>query len=122
VERSQEKRTAEVESMSTKILERIAALIALTESPFSEEARTSAVLACKLIREHKIEMMMPGTLKIFESQKEDFDFDFGNPMQRRVRLRSKYMGRCRECGSFYKIGEWVMWAKGEGSVHVRCER
>lgn len=41
------------------ILDRIKALIARTASSSEEEARTSAVIACRLIREHKIELFDP---------------------------------------------------------------
>jgi len=44
----------------TDILGRIRALVALAGSDREEEARTSAHLACKLMREHKVEFVLPG--------------------------------------------------------------
>jgi hypothetical protein len=47
------------------LLEKINALIARTASPEKEEARTSAFIACKLIRENKIELHEPRALPPF---------------------------------------------------------
>jgi hypothetical protein len=41
------------------VLERVRALIALSASPEKGEASNAAELACRLIREHKIELSMP---------------------------------------------------------------
>ncbi len=38
-------------------VERVRALIARTSSPHEEEARTSAVIACRLIREHSLDVV-----------------------------------------------------------------
>lgn len=42
------------------IAERVRKLIQLAGSPSEEEARSAAYLACKLIREHKLELKEPG--------------------------------------------------------------
>lgn len=42
------------------IVERVRALIARTSSPHEEEARTAAVIACRLIREHQLDVVPPG--------------------------------------------------------------
>lgn len=41
------------------VMDRLAKLLAMAESPVEEEARTAAFLAVKLIKEHKIELRMP---------------------------------------------------------------
>lgn len=41
------------------VLERVRALIALTASPEKGEALNAAEAACRLIREHKIELSLP---------------------------------------------------------------
>jgi hypothetical protein len=46
--------------MST-ILDRITKLVALAESANENEARNAAVQACKLIVQHKVVLMMPGS-------------------------------------------------------------
>jgi len=42
-----------------KTLEKVLRLIALSASPSEEEARTSAVLACRLIQQHKLLVVLP---------------------------------------------------------------
>lgn len=42
------------------VVERVRALIARTSSPHEEEARTSAMIACRLIREHGLAVVPPG--------------------------------------------------------------
>ncbi|MGZ3424473.1 MAG: DUF2786 domain-containing protein [Polyangiales bacterium] len=42
------------------VVERVKALIARTSSPHEEEARTAAVIACRLIREHQLEVTTRG--------------------------------------------------------------
>lgn len=42
---------------TTKILERVRQLVALTASPNENEARNAAALACRLIRDHKLEIV-----------------------------------------------------------------
>jgi len=39
------------------VVERVKALIARASSPHEEEARTSAVIACRLIREHQLDVV-----------------------------------------------------------------
>lgn len=40
----------------SRVIERVQKLVAMTASPHEEEARTSAFLACKLIREHDLQI------------------------------------------------------------------
>jgi hypothetical protein len=42
------------------VVERVRALIARTSSPHEEEARTAAMIACRLIREHRLDVVPPG--------------------------------------------------------------
>jgi hypothetical protein len=42
------------------VVERVRALIARTSSPHEEEARTAAMIACRLIREHGLDVVPPG--------------------------------------------------------------
>jgi hypothetical protein len=42
------------------VVPRVKALIARTSSPHEEEARTAAVIACRLIREHQLEVTTRG--------------------------------------------------------------
>jgi Protein of unknown function (DUF2786) len=46
----------------SRILARVRQLIALASSPEPEEARTAAVLACQLIREHGLKLSEAGTV------------------------------------------------------------
>lgn len=42
------------------VMDRLRKLLAMAESPVDEEARTAALLAVRLIKEHKIELALPG--------------------------------------------------------------
>lgn len=67
--------------MSDDILTRIKALIARTASSSEEEARTSAVIACRLIRDHKIELIHPDSLNQDPGSPEDFDGPIGEDLE-----------------------------------------
>jgi hypothetical protein len=117
----------------TATFERVRSLISRALHPGTpvEEARTSAVIACRLLAEHG--PLRPDTQPVdLESiEREAFDRGYmegaadakrmaSPPVPKRHVIASKYAGRCQSCGGAYRIGESIAWAKGEGAVHVRC--
>lgn len=95
---------------SAKLLDRVTKLIALSSSSFEGEAKSAALRACELIREHG--------LAVASDQREETS---PSPTQARViRLSSKYREFCQVCGSRYEKWTRIAWAKGHGAVHLRC--
>src|SRR6185295_9929478 len=97
----------------TRLLERVSALVARASSSFEEEARTSAVIACRLIREHGLEVSLPGSVR--EPPQEPVS----DEPEVRI-IRSKFESSCLGCGGFVGIGERVSWTKGRGVSHLDC--
>lgn len=99
----------------TDVLDRVRKLLALATSPFPEEARTAAVKAAQLIREHGIELHEHGAAPRPAAPTQE-------PMRERRIIVSKYDGTCSACGEYYEAGERVAWARGRGALHVACHR
>ncbi len=101
------------------VLDRVGKLVALTASSFEEEARTAALRACELIRRHGLRVVPPG-------QVADEPRAYRQPPPEEPRdwrwIRSKYPGRCADCGSRYFEGDRVSWLKGYGCRCADCER
>jgi len=83
-----------------------------------EEARTSAFLACRLIREHslKIATHRPSTAK--PTAATGVEEGQGSAGFRRIRVR--HPGPCRCCGKPIAEGEWALWCRGNGLRHPLC--
>jgi hypothetical protein len=103
--------------------EKVRKLVAMTASPHLEEARTSAFLACRLIREHGLQVCAhppsaastPGvpTTGVPHRQPTADPHWF-----RRIRVR--HPGHCRCCGKPIALGEWALWCRGNGLRHPLC--
>jgi hypothetical protein len=91
------------------LMQRIQALISrATHAGTGEaEARTSAHIACRLIREHGVALSL-GTPKP------------GAPPPKRRVIYSKYASHCTGCNKAIAIGESVAWAKGAGVLCTIC--
>ncbi len=37
------------------------------------------------------------------------------------RMNARYAGKCRQCGTAIRVGESILWARGEGVLHVGCD-
>jgi hypothetical protein len=111
------------------VLARVLALVerAAHDGTPEEEARTSAVIACKLIHKHDLLRLLPPAAEPKKrgsaprptpkpTQKETSDPDA--PV---ILLGSKYAGRCKACGFTYEVGDRVWWRRGYGATHERCE-
>ncbi len=100
------------------ILDRVKKLLALAASPFPEEARTASFKAAQLIKEHKIELRLPGAAW---APPPSASPPSAKPKEQDRRIIvSKYEGWCRVCSSEYAVGERVAWAREKGAIHVKC--
>lgn len=77
--------------MTSPVLDKIQKLLARAahESTPVEEARTSAVIAARLIVEHKVELRVPGTSKLWTPE-AGLDFDLGDLLDEFFGKRSNY--------------------------------
>ncbi len=109
------------------VLERLQRLIALTESPNEHEARNAAVLAVRLIRQHRVAFTLPeaahratptaGTRRRTPASasargKRVADIP--------VEIKSPLGGDCVECGGRYRSGASIYWMQSGGGMHPRC--
>jgi hypothetical protein len=105
-----------------KALAKVEKLVAMSASPHLEEARTSAFLACRLIRAHGLQVtvhrpaVQPMPAPLYrpaggQTPSETSGF-------RRIRVR--HPGHCRCCGNPITPGEWALWCRGNGLRHLRC--
>ena len=99
----------------TPPLVRIKKLLALATSPFPEEARTAAHKAAMLIKEHKIELYLPGEAPRAAPPPPD-----QAPMREHRIITSKFEGHCAACRRAYAIGERIAWMRGAPSYHEAC--
>ena len=111
-----------------KVLEKVQRLIALTSSSSEEEARTSAVLACRLIREHGFRVVLatetvadsprPRAQPRAETPQPDHKSN-KYPKPRLIKLT--YYGMCLTCGNEVSKGARVWWRPGFGIAHETCD-
>ena len=94
---------------SPAVLERVRRLVALTSSSFAEEARTSAFMACELIRRHGLELVAAEDAKKLL-------------LPERIPIKSRFASYCAACGSRYREGELIWWAKGLRAWCAACHR
>lgn len=106
-------------------LQKVRCLIALAASPYEQEARTSAFLACKLIREHGF--------RVVEASARDRDEPYSPPPpppsppeeeakpapKPRV-IQARFGARCRACGQWCDEGSTIWWKRGVGCTHYEC--
>jgi len=101
-----------------KALAKVEKLVAMTASPHLEEARTSAFMACRLIREHGLQISVH-----HPSAASSHGMPHRQPPAdphgfRRIRVR--HPGHCRCCGNPIAAGEWALWCRGNGLRHPLC--
>jgi hypothetical protein len=107
-------------------LAKVHKLLAMTTSPHVEEARTSAFLACRLIREHGLRVVGQ-TPPPFPSPSPPWQSTTAAAAAtaasrdgfRRIQLR--HSGYCRVCGKPIAVGQWAAWARGWGVRHTNCQ-
>lgn len=109
-----------------KTLEKIRALLARAVHPTtpSEEARTSAHLAVRLIVSNDFTIGANGHARSAPPPPPPPP----PPEPKRSRssgssyavLSSKYDGRCVACAKPYAVGDRITWRRGEGATHYAC--
>lgn len=103
--------------MNAATLEKVRKLIALAGSPYEEEARTAAFLACKMIRELGLSFAQAQPAPPAPPPPSvDREAHHGKPRH----MPLKYAGSCRQCGEWIEEGSWAYWTKGEGVVCENC--
>ena len=93
-------------------------LVAMSASPHLEEARTSAFLACRLIREHGLQITTHRPSPAKPPVATGVEQGHGPGAFRRIRVR--HPGHCRCCGKPIALGEWALWCRGNGLRHPLC--
>lgn len=101
--------------MADKILDRVSKLIALSSSPEVEEARSSALLACNMIREHNLIIGYTGDKRI-DREGVAYRSKYPEP----VTMAIAHRGKCRTCGKYIQVGDTVWYKKGAGVAHTAC--
>lgn len=114
------------DAAAQRALAKVEKLVAMTASPHLEEARTSAFLACRLIREHGLQVTAHRTASGAAAQPATA------PPHRTAsgqtpgetsgfrRIRVRHPGHCRCCGKPISLGEWALWCRGNGLRHPLC--
>ncbi len=103
--------------MASPTLERVRKLVALAASPEREEARTSAVLVCRLIREHGLHVVEEVAPPRAPAPPPKND-----PLARPRVIRAKFECKCVECALTIEAGERCAWLKGRGCWDLECYR
>jgi hypothetical protein len=105
-----------------RLISKVEKLVAMTSSPHTEEARTSAFMACKLIRDHGLQIVArngnayqePAYQPPPNTQPEP------EPPNELIPIKVKHKGYCRRCGKSIFAGEMAFWRKGKGLLHFDC--
>ena len=98
--------------------EKVRKLVAMSASPHLEEARTSAFLACRLIREHGLQIATHRPSPAKPPAATGVEQGQGPEGFRHIRVR--HPGHCRCCGKPIALGEWALWCRGNGLRHPLC--
>jgi len=96
------------------VMERLRKLLAMAESPVVEEARTAALMAAKLIKEHRIALLLPDDTRLIVTTPK--------PVQRYdqpIKMRARTHGLCMACGGTYFMDEPVLVWSGR-TTHQMC--
>ncbi len=102
--------------------EKVRKLVAMTASPHLEEARTSAHLACRLIREHGLQIAThrPAAQPTTAAPHRPAAGQRPGETSGFRRIRVRHPGHCRCCGNPIAPGEWALWCRGIGLRHPLC--
>ena len=95
------------------VVETVEQLVALSSSPYEEEARSAAFKACQLMRQHGLVVMRPGPPPPPPLEDEG---DEGGM----IAITSKFDGRCKGCGRTYHVGAPLRWTPSRGCLCLAC--
>ncbi len=114
----------------SSILERVQRLIALSASSNENEARSAAMLAARLIREHKLVIMAPpkptgrtgrtppgGTARRRTPGSKRTVRRVADPAER---IKAPLGGECTKCRARYRAGQEIFWFASGGGMHPAC--
>jgi hypothetical protein len=112
----------DAESAAQRALTKVEKLVAMSASPHLEEARTSAFLACRLIREHRLQISAhrPTVQPTLGAPPRPTGGQAPGEASGFRRIRVRHPGHCRCCGSPITPGEWALWCRGNGLRHLLC--
>ncbi len=99
-------------SRSVAVVTKVEALIARTASDAAPEARTSAFLACKLIREHG--------LHVVEALPRATPANDAKTTERPRLIRARFASTCCKCGDPILDNEQCAWLRGFGIWDLWC--
>jgi hypothetical protein len=100
-----------------RVVAKVEKLVAMSASPHLEEARTSAFMACRLIREHSLQIVALGSAHNPKQQQQDPPSE--SEKFRPIRVRHK--GYCQRCRASIFPGEMAFWSAGNGLLHMHCK-
>ncbi len=110
------------------LVKKVQGLIALAASDHLEEARTSAYLACRLIRDRGLHVVAelprvappppPPPPPPWQAPRKP-DYHCSDAPKPRT-ITSRYDSVCRDCGAQILIGDSVIWIRGRGVWHPEC--
>lgn len=103
-------------------VEKVRRLIALTNSPEREEARTSATLACQLINKYGLHVVADLPRIVPPPPPAAPATRATDTMSRPRVIRSRYESTCIECKLTIAVGEPCAWLKGRGVWDLECYR
>jgi hypothetical protein len=123
--------------MTTSAVERVDKLIRLATDPAAaeQESRTTALIACRTIRENKLEVCDPDKLGeeytrgwqdgyeegVIDGKKLAKPAPSHAPPSRRI-IRARFAGSCRGCGVCWEEGDRIAWSKVAGAVCLECHK
>jgi hypothetical protein len=107
-----------------RVVAKVEKLVAMSASPHLEEARTSAFMACRLIREHSLQVVVQGSAhdpkqepeKPFNESEKPF-----NESEKFRPIRVRHKGYCQRCRVSIFPGEMAFWSAGNGLLHMHCK-
>lgn len=115
------------------MIDKIRKLIALTASPNENEARNAAFLACKMIREQKLEVVEREAMPIYSYddlfrkaaeaaysrpyQPPAYTRPYQPPKPEWHAIRAKFTSKCGGCDCEIEVGEQIWWKK---DCKARC--
>jgi len=105
-------------SEADRAAQKVRKLVAMTASPHVEEARTSAYLACRLIREHGLQIGQHNFSSAASPATTEVEPEQDQPSFRRICVR--HPSHCLKCGKLISIGEFAFWCRGKGLLHPLC--
>ena len=115
-------------ALSSPIVRKVQGLIALTRSDRIEEARTSALIACRLIEKHNLivsDTPVPAEPRPYVPPEPTYSYrppaaTYSDRPARPRTIYAKHNGKCRDCGAWIYAGESCVWLKDTGIWHPEC--